>query len=152
VSDVHGEDGLVLEREIRRRMRNARVIYVDSRNAPIEADGIAALLPKASRVIAAIYSVPQPGQAGVAETSVDAMEMKATSGVILQRILDTARERTIVLAMGSPYPILNFPSVHSYLCTFSSVATSERAAAKALRRDRDSWEVAGDLAGRCEAR
>jgi beta-N-acetylhexosaminidase len=132
VSDVHGEDGRVLGGEIQARMRDARVIYVDRRTAPIEADGIASLLPKAGRVIAAIYSVAQPGQAGVAQTSVDATAMKATSGVILQKILDTAGDRTIVLAMGSPYPILDYPGIHSYLCTFSPVATSERAAAKAL--------------------
>jgi beta-N-acetylhexosaminidase len=132
VSDVHGDDGRVLEKEIRARVRDARVVYVDSRSAPIEAEGIAGLLPKVNRVIAAIYSVPQPGQAGVAETSVDAMAMKATSGVILQRILDMAGEKTMVLAMGSPYPILNFPDIRNYLCTFSPVATSERAAAKAL--------------------
>jgi beta-N-acetylhexosaminidase len=132
VSDVHGEDGRVLGGEIQARMRDARVIYVDRRTAPIEADGIASLLPKAGRVIAAIYSVAQPGQAGVAQTSVDATAMKATSGVILQKILDTAGDRTIVLAMGSPYPILDYPGIHSYLCTFSPVATSEKAAAKAL--------------------
>jgi beta-N-acetylhexosaminidase len=34
--------------------------------------------------------------------------------------------------MGSPYPILKFPGIHSYLCTFSPVATSERAVARAL--------------------
>ncbi len=132
VSDAHGDDGRVLEREIRSRMPDARVIYVDRRTASIEADGIASLLPKAEQVIAAIYSVPQPGQAGVAQTSVDTTAMKSTSGAILQKILDTGGGKTIVLAMGSPYPILNFPGIHSYLCTFSPVATSERAAAKAL--------------------
>jgi len=132
VSDAHGDDGRMLEREIRSRMPDARVIYVDRSTASIEADGIALLLPKAGRVIAAIYSVPQPGQAGVAQTSIDTTAIKATSGAILQKILDTAGEKTIVLAMGSPYPILNYPGIHSYLCTFSPVATSERAAARAL--------------------
>jgi beta-N-acetylhexosaminidase len=132
VSDAHGDDGRMLDRTIRSRIPNATVIYVDRRTAPIEADGIAALLPKAGRVIAAIYTAPQPGEAGVAQTSVDAPAMKATSGVILQTILDIAGDKTIVLAMGSPYPILDFPGIHSYLCTFSPVATSELAAMKAL--------------------
>jgi beta-N-acetylhexosaminidase len=93
VSDAHGDDGRMLEREIRLRMPDARVIYVDRRTASIEADGIALLLPKAGQVIGAIYSVPQPGQAGVAQTSVDTAAMKATSGAILQKILDTAGEK-----------------------------------------------------------
>ncbi len=132
VNDVHGEDGRVLERQIRARVRDARVVYVDRRNAALEADAIAAMLPDVRRVIAAVYSVPQPGQAGVAQTSVNAMAMRATSGVILQRILDTAGERTAVLAMGNPYTILDFAGIRSYVCTFSPVETSERAAVKAL--------------------
>lgn len=132
VSDPHGDDGRVLEQQIRVRIPDATVVYVDRRSAPVEAAGIAALLPKIGRVIAAIYTAPQPGQAGVAQTSVDPSAVKATSGVILQNILDTAGEKTIVLAMGSPYPILSYPTIRSYLCGFSSVSTSERAAVNAL--------------------
>ena len=116
----------------RARIPDATVVYVDRRSAPLEAAGITALLPNAGRVIAAIYTAPQPGQAGVAQTSVDPSAMKATSGVILQNILDTAGEKTVVLAMGSPYPILSYPKIRSYLCGFSSVSTSERAAVKAM--------------------
>jgi beta-N-acetylhexosaminidase len=132
VADPHGDDGRMLEQQIRARILNARVVYVDRRSAPVEAAGIAALLPTVSRVIVGIYSAPQPGQAGVAQTSLDTSAMKATSGMILQNILDTVGDKTIVLAMGSPYPILSYPSIRSYLCAFSSVSTSERAAAKAL--------------------
>jgi beta-N-acetylhexosaminidase len=132
VSDPHGDDGRVLERQIRARVPDATVLYVDRRSAPMEADAIAALLPKAGRVIAAIYSEPQPGQAGVAQTGLDTSAMKATSGVILHEILDTAGEKTIVLAMGNPYTIVDYPNIRSYLCAFSSVSTSERATARAL--------------------
>jgi beta-N-acetylhexosaminidase len=132
VADSHGDDGRMLEQQIRGRIPDATVVYVDRRSAPVEAAGIAALLPAVDRVIAAIYSVAQPGQAGVAQTSLDTSAMKATSGVILQNIVDTAGEKTIVLAMGSPYPILSYPKIRSYLCAFSSVSTSEHAAAKAL--------------------
>jgi beta-N-acetylhexosaminidase len=103
---------------------------VDRRNAALQAAAISALIPSARQIIAAVYSVPQPGQAGVALTSVEIM--RAASGVILQNIVDKAGAKTAVLAMGSPYAILGFPSIRTYLCTFSPVATSERAAAKAL--------------------
>jgi len=57
-------------------------------------------------------------------------------------------DRTVVLALGSPYSILNFPAVRSYLCLYNWVPTSEKAAVKgAVRRDCDSWEAAGDAAG-----
>ena len=51
---------------------------------------------------------------------------------ILRNILDKAGDRTVVLSLGSPYSILNFPTVRSYMCMYSFVTTSERAAVKAL--------------------
>src|ERR1700744_2340219 len=69
VSDAHGDEGRVLEREIRSRVPAARVIYVDRRSAAVEAEGIAALASKAQHIIAAVYSVSQPGPAEVAATT-----------------------------------------------------------------------------------
>jgi beta-N-acetylhexosaminidase len=131
VSDAHGDDGRVLEREIRSRIQGTTVIYVDRRSAAIEAEGIAALASKAQHVIAAVYSVSQPGPAEAAATSASGLAAQGSAG-ILRNILDTAGDRTVVLALGSPYSILNFPSIRSYLCTYSWVPTSERSAAKAL--------------------
>ena len=131
VSDAHGEDGRVLEREIRSRTQGATVVYVDRRSAAVEAEGIAALASKAQHVIAAVYSVSQPGPAEAAATNASGLAAQGSAG-ILKNILDTAGDRTVVLALGSPYSILNFPSIRSYLCTYSWVPTSERSAAKAL--------------------
>jgi beta-N-acetylhexosaminidase len=132
VDDVHGDNGRMLEKQLRSRIPNAKIVYVENRNAELEADGIVALVPQYQNIIAAVYSVPQPGQVGTANTSVNAMAMKATSGTLLQRILDAAGDRTAIVAMGSPYTILDFPNIKTYLCTFSTVPTSETAAAKAL--------------------
>ena len=92
VSDPHGDDGRMLEQQIRARLPGATVVYVHRRSAPFEVDGIAAMLPRFGRVIAAIYSAPQPGQVGT-QTSLDAMSAaKGTAGTILQRLLEeTAR-------------------------------------------------------------
>jgi len=132
VSDPHGDDGRVLEQQIRARSPAATVVYVDRRSAPFEAERIAAMLPKFGRVIAAVYSAPQPGQVGT-QTSLDTMGSgKETPGTILQTLLDRASDRSIVLAMGSPYVILNYPNIRSYACAFSSVYTSEAAIVRAL--------------------
>jgi len=131
VGDVHGDDGRELGRQIRARVPNAKIVMVDRHLAPVEAEGIAKLVKHAKRVIAAVYSVPQPGQVGVVQTSAENLK-EANAGVILQNILDTAKDKTAVLAMGSPYTIDDFPNIKSYLCAFSSVYVSERAAAKAL--------------------
>jgi len=131
VSDAHGDDGRVLEREIRSRIQGTTVIYVDRRSAAIEAEGIAALASRAQHVIAAVYSVSQPGPAEIDATSASGLAAQGSAG-ILRNILDAAGDRTVVLALGSPYSILNFPSIRSYLCTYGWVPTSERSAVKAL--------------------
>jgi beta-N-acetylhexosaminidase len=127
VGDPHGDDGRALEQQVRIRMPQATVVYVDRRNASLEADAIAAMLPKFKRVIAALYAVPQPGQVG-SQTSVD----QGTGAVVLQNLLNLAADRTAVLAMGSPYVILDYPTIKTYVCAFSSVSTSEKAMARAL--------------------
>jgi len=121
----------VLEREIRSRIQGATVIYVDRRSADVEAAGIATLASKAQRIIAATFSVSQPGPVEAAATSASGLSAQGSAG-ILRNILDTAGEKTVVLSLGSPYSILNFPTERSYLCTYSFVTTSERAAVKAL--------------------
>jgi beta-N-acetylhexosaminidase len=132
VSDPHGDEGRVMEQQIRARLPAATVVYVDRRSASVEADGIAAMLPKFGRVVAAVYLVPQPGQAG-AQTSIDTIgAARGTPGTILQEVLDSAGDRTTVLAMGSPYVILSYPAIRSYACAFSSVPTSETAMVRAL--------------------
>lgn len=130
VDDIHGDNGRMLERQIKSRVPTAKVIFMDSRSAALEGEGILALVPQYQRVIAAVYSVPQPGQVGADHTN--GMSMKATSGTVLQGVLDAAQDRTVAVAMGSPYTILDFPGIKSYLCTYSTVSTSEVAAAKAL--------------------
>ena len=131
VSDAHGDEGRVLEREIRSRVHGATVIYVDRRSAAVDAAGVAALLPNAKWVIAAVYSVSQPGPVEAAATSASGLAAEGSAG-ILRSILATAGDKTVVLALGSPYSILNFPTERSYLCMYSWVPTSERAAVKAL--------------------
>ena len=131
VSDVHGDEGRVLEREIRSRIPQARVVYIDRRSAPVDAAGITALVPHAQRIIAAVYSVSQPGPAEANATSASGLSAEGSAG-ILRNILAAAPEKTAVLAMGSPYAILNFPTVRTYVCTYSFLPTSEHSAAKAL--------------------
>jgi hypothetical protein len=81
--------------------------------------------------------VSQPAPAEIAATSASGLAAQGSAG-ILRNILNAAGDRTVVVALGSPYSILNFPSERSYLCTYSWLPTSERSAAKApwaLQRD-----------------
>ena len=54
------------------------------------------------------------------------------TGSLLQKMLDRAAQKTVVLAMGNPYIGRDFPALQNYICTFSNVTVSEVSAAKAL--------------------
>jgi len=85
------------------------------------------MIQQARAVIAALYVAPAPGQTADGEPAVtDPM------GVLLKDLLDRARERAVVVALGSPYLARDFPEIESYLCTFSDATVSERSAARAL--------------------
>ncbi len=125
--DMRTEAGRSLERQIRMRVPNAKVIYVDQRSAESMSGPILDAVSQASTVIAAVYMVPTPG-AKVRGTGVPG----DSSGQLLEKILRNAAAKTEVVAVGNPYLALDFPSVQNYLCTFSNAAVSEVAAVKAL--------------------
>jgi len=50
----------------------------------------------------------------------------------LKKILAVAAEKTVVVALGSPYLIANFPQIQNYMCTYAMATTSEISAVKAL--------------------
>ena len=55
-----------------------------------------------------------------------------STSALLTKILAKAGERTVVLAMGSPYLTDDFPAIQNYICTFSNATVSEVSSAKAL--------------------
>jgi beta-N-acetylhexosaminidase len=131
--DVRTEAGRVLERQVKARVPDANVLYVDPRVAPAMTDEILKDVSEAEAVIAAVYEIPTAGKAlkeaiGLANSSA----LADATGALMQRIIDGAAEKTVVLAMGNPYLAQNFPAVQNYVCTFSTVSVSEISAVKAL--------------------
>jgi len=94
-----------------------------SRTAAAASDLVLRAVDEAQAVIAAVYVIPEPGQAA---HSSDAM------AALLQTVLDHAADKTAVVAVGSPYLAASFPAITTYLCTFSDASVSERSAVKAL--------------------
>ncbi|HWY54785.1 MAG TPA: glycoside hydrolase family 3 N-terminal domain-containing protein [Terriglobales bacterium] len=131
--DMRTEAGRTLERQIRNRVRDADVIYLDPRVAAVIADEVLKSVDNARSVIAAVYEVPVPGKVMNSTNGVtNSVGLSDASGALLQKILDRATEKTVVLAMGNPYLAQDFPAVQNYLCTFSNAAVSEVSAVKAL--------------------
>jgi beta-N-acetylhexosaminidase len=58
--------------------------------------------------------------------------MDDASAGLLNAVLERAAGRTIVLAMGNPYVISDFPAIQNYVCAFSNATVSETAAVKAV--------------------
>lgn len=124
--DVRTDAGRVFGRELRARIPDAHVIYIDPRIAAGISDELLKAVDEAKTVIASVYVVPSAGKMGNAVGLADA------TGALLQQLLDRAAEKTMVVAMGNPYLAADFPKVENYMCTFSNAAVSEIAAVKAL--------------------
>jgi beta-N-acetylhexosaminidase len=131
--DVRTEAGREMERQIRQRVPDVHVIYVDPRSAGAMTDNVLTSVDEAEAVIAAIYVVPTPGKVlRGRNSSTNSVALTDASGALLQAILDHGVQKTVVLAMGDPYLAKDFPGVQNYICAFSNATVSELATVKAL--------------------
>jgi beta-N-acetylhexosaminidase len=131
--DMRSESGRVLEQQIRARVPDARIIYVDPRSAAGMRAAVADAVAAAQRVIAAVYVIPTAGRAIQTGTGLkNTVAMDDASAGLLNEILERAAARTLVLAMGNPYLVQDFPAIQNYVCAFSNATVSERAVVKAL--------------------
>jgi beta-N-acetylhexosaminidase len=132
--DVRTAAGRTLEREMRKRIRDVTIIYVDPRIAPAMSGAVLKAVDQAQSVVAAIYMVPTAGKITKADNGgvTNSIAMENSSALLLQNILDHATPKTIVVAVGNPYLAQDFPSVQNYMCTFSDEPVSEMSAVKAL--------------------
>jgi len=124
--DVRTDSGRAFGRELRARIPDAHVIYVDPRIAAGMSDEVLKAVDAAKTVVAAVYVIPTAGKVG------NSMALADATGTLLQQVLDRAATRTAVIAMGNPYLAGDFPRIENYMCTFSNATVSEVAAVKAL--------------------
>jgi len=127
------EDGRVLERQIRQRAPDARVVYIDPRVAASRSDEVLNAADRAQQVVVAVYVVPSAARTKtVARGQKNSASLPDSTAKLLSRILALATEKTAVLAMGTPYLTEDFPTIQNYICTFSNATVSEISAARAL--------------------
>ena len=124
--DLRSDAGLALEKEFRARSPWVKVIYIDPRNAEAMAQAVMGAVQHARAVIAAAYLAPQAG----APTNTTALHV--TQAELLRSVVQTATEKTVVVAMGNPYIAAQLPEVQTYICTFSDAEVSELSAVKAM--------------------
>jgi beta-N-acetylhexosaminidase len=124
--DMRSETGRMLARQLRDRVPDVNILYVDSRVADAMSDQILKAADEAQTVIAAVYVSPAPGSTKNNVVVADA------AGVLLGKLTEHAAAKMAVVAMGSPYLVADFPGIQTYLCTFSNATISEISAVKAL--------------------
>lgn len=131
--DVRLEWGRVLERELRARVPDANVIFVDPRIAKSMSGQILSAVDEAQAVVAAVYISPSGGKRVLTHGQLTAsVGLADAAGSLLQQILTRAPEKTFVVSLGSPYFVSDFPDTQNYLCAFSNTSVSETSAVKAL--------------------
>jgi beta-N-acetylhexosaminidase len=128
--DTRGDNGRALVREVRARVPDARVIYVDDFLAPVLAPHVLEAAVNAERVLAAVYVIPSAGRTAGGDTGSPALEHGPAT--VLANVIKAAAEKTVVVALGSPYVIVQYPAIQNYLCTFSNAPDSELSAVKFL--------------------
>ena len=132
--DLRTDSGRMLERQILARVPDARIIYLDARSAVGMKAPVVEAVDAAEHVIAAVYVIPVAGRAMRAAGGglTNTIAMDGATGSLLTAILDHAASRTVVLAMGNPYVVQDFPAIQNYVCAFSNETVSETAAVKAI--------------------
>jgi beta-N-acetylhexosaminidase len=130
---VRSEAGRVFERELKARVPDAKVIFVDPSLAAPLTESVSTAVLRARSVIVAAYISPIAAKAvmvnGVMKNTVSFTDEAAT---LLRMVLKVGANKTAVIAMGSPYVAAEYPEVQTYICTFSNTPTSETSAVKAL--------------------
>jgi len=130
---VRGSTGRGFEAAFKARRADATFFYVDNTLASLMAPEILQAVKDAEKVVVAVYVVPTAAkQVMVNGKLVNSVNLEHATGELMNHVLDTARAKTVVIAMGNPYVAQNFPNVQTYLCTYSNASSSELSAVKVL--------------------
>jgi len=130
--DVRTDAGRILESQLKLRVPDCNVMYVDPRVAKAMSADILTAIDQAEAVIAAVYLTPSGGKVIMGAGLTNSIALPEATAALLGNILDHAAAKTVVAAVGSPYLAESFPAVQNYLCTFSSVSVSETSAVRAM--------------------
>lgn len=128
--DARGDNGRALVRDVRARVPDARVIYVDDLLASVLAPHVLEAAVNAERVIAAVYVTPSAGR--TAGTDAGSPALDHGPAAVLANVIKAANNKMVVVALGSPYILAQYPTIENYVCTFSNVPVSELSAVKFL--------------------
>lgn len=125
------EGARTLARQLRQRVPNATILYVDETNVSFVSSQVLAAVKDATTVIAVAEAVPSARRTvgGQGKGSVD---LDQNAAQLLADIVKTAANKTVVAAFGNPYIGTQIPGIGTYVCTFSDTPTSAVSLIRAL--------------------
>jgi beta-N-acetylhexosaminidase len=131
--DIRTDYGREFARELRSRVPDVQIMFLDSRVAAAMTEQAMAAAEAAQSVIIAAYVTPSAGKmVNVNGQMVAQLSLDSATAALVKTLLQRDGAKTAVLAMGSPYLAQDFPEVQTYLCAFSNATVSEAGAVKAL--------------------
>jgi beta-N-acetylhexosaminidase len=125
------EGGQIFARQLRQRVPDAAVLYIDEANSGFVAPDVLAAIAGATTVIAVAEAVPSARRTTSGQATGSAA-LDQSAAQLLATILKTSANKTIVAAFGNPYIGTQIPGVETYLCTFSNTSVSAISLVKAL--------------------
>jgi len=127
--------GHEFDRQMKLRSPNAKIFhyYNDHINSDAVPSEVLPQVKSAERVVVAAFVTHVPGRQVMSHGKVTtAVGLSGESAEFLDDIVAAAPNKTLVVALGSPYLIQNYPKIQNYICTYSLTSTAEVAATKAL--------------------
>lgn len=127
--------GHEFERQMKLHRPDAKIFHyyndhIGSDATPVE---VIPQVKSADRVVVSAFVTHVPGRQFVTRGRVvTAVGLSGDSAEFLGDIVTAAPEKTVVVSLGSPYLIQNYPEIQNYICTFSLTSTAEVSAVKAL--------------------
>jgi beta-N-acetylhexosaminidase len=126
-------NGVELRSQILKRQPDSLVFSIDGRFAPQSIPSVLAAVRDADRVVLATYVGHQSARPVLADgQQTTFFGLRGLSGRLFDEIVRTYSSKTVVVALGSPYLMANFPQIKTYLCTYAMATTSEVSVARAL--------------------
>jgi beta-N-acetylhexosaminidase len=129
--DMRSDSGRMFERQLRQRISDVTIAYVDPRTAAALAPQLLKAASEAQTVIAAVYAIPSAGRK-VNGAGTGSIGLAEGTGNLLTSLIGQFGQKTAVVAMGNPYVAADYPQVQTYVCSFSNAPVSEISAVKAL--------------------
>jgi beta-N-acetylhexosaminidase len=127
--------GHELDRQMKLRRPDVKIFhyYNDHVNSDAVPSEVLPLVKNAERVVVAAFVTHVPGRQVISHgRPITAVGLSGESAEFLEDIVSAAPQKTVVVALGSPYLIENYPKIQNYVCTYSLTSTAEIATAKSL--------------------